>query len=153
MNRGDQSVDGICNYRCLSDRVGTAGQPLPAQFAAIAAAGYQVVINLALPDSTNALPNEQALVEDLGMIYIAVPVVWEDPRLEDLRRFFAVMDEHRERSVFVHCALNWRVSCFMFLYQVLVQGIDLGTAKRELLAVWQPNATWQRFLDDALTRI
>lgn len=40
----------IRNYRLLNDKLATSGQPSEAHFQAIAAVGYQVVINLALHD-------------------------------------------------------------------------------------------------------
>ncbi len=40
---------------------------------------------------------------------------------------------------------------FVYLYQVIKQGDDMETAKQDLLAVWQPDAIWQVFIDDRLT--
>ena len=42
----------------LSDRLATAGQPTEAELGAVAARGYEVVINLALTTSPGALPDE-----------------------------------------------------------------------------------------------
>jgi protein tyrosine phosphatase (PTP) superfamily phosphohydrolase (DUF442 family) len=143
-------VEGILNFRKISDRVGTAGQPTAEQFAAIKAAGYDIVINLAMPDSTNAIANEAELVAAQGMEYVHIPVVWEQPEQQDLEDFFEVMASHQEHQVFVHCALNWRVSCFIFLYEVIDQGAEPQTARRALHEIWQPNATWERFIARAL---
>jgi protein tyrosine phosphatase (PTP) superfamily phosphohydrolase (DUF442 family) len=87
----ETSIASIPNFLQLSESVATAGQPTEAQIAAIQAAGYSVVINLALPSSTDALPNEQALVEAQGMTYIHIPVVWEEPTLVDVQQFFSAM--------------------------------------------------------------
>lgn len=78
----------IHNFRAISETLATAGQPTAEQLAAIASAGYGVVINLALPTSDRALPNEEAIVTGLGMDYVAIPVVWEEPTLADLAQFF-----------------------------------------------------------------
>ena len=43
---GERALAGIYNYRQLSERIATSGQPTEAQLAAIAAAGYPVVVNL-----------------------------------------------------------------------------------------------------------
>jgi protein tyrosine phosphatase (PTP) superfamily phosphohydrolase (DUF442 family) len=134
----------------ISDTLATAGQPTEAEFAALAQAGYEVVINLALPTSDHALPDEKATVEGLGMVYVAIPVVWENPTLADLDQFFEAMETHRERQVFVHCALNMRVSVFVYLYRVLKLGLNPAIAQRDLLAIWQPNDHWQRFVDQAM---
>jgi protein tyrosine phosphatase (PTP) superfamily phosphohydrolase (DUF442 family) len=143
-------MEGVLNYLPISDRLGTAGQPTVEQFAAIRAAGYQVVINLAMPNSTNALPNESELVGAQGMAYLHIPVVWESPTAEDFERFLAVMDQNRERKVLVHCALNMRVSCFVYLYRVLRLGTPAEAAWQDVLTIWEPDGVWQRFVDDRL---
>lgn len=140
----------LTNYLAISDTLGTAGQPTPEQFAAIRDAGYEVVINLAVPDSPGALPNEAELVTAQGMTYVHIPVVWESPTAEDLDRFFAVMEWNRGRKVFVHCALNMRVSCFVFLYRVLRLSVPAEEAWRSVLTIWEPNEVWQRFIEGAL---
>jgi hypothetical protein len=61
-----------------------------------------------------------------------------------------VLDENRERKVLVHCALNMRVSCFVFLYRVLRLGVEPEVAWADVLAIWQPNEVWQRFVDAML---
>lgn len=144
------TVKEICNYLSISDTIGTAGQPTPQQFVAIKKAGYEVVINLAMPNSTNALANERELVTQQGMDYIHIPVVWEDPTLEDLERFFAAMDRQRDRKVFVHCALNWRVSSFILLYRVIRQHVALEAAQATQSQIWEPDAVWQGFIQRAL---
>ncbi len=136
----------ITNYLANSNTLGTAGQPTPEQFATIRAAGYEVVVNLAMPDSTNALPNEDELVTAEGMDYFHIPVVWESPAVEDIERFFTVMDRNHGRKIFVHCAMNMRVSCFVFLYRVLRLGVPRETAWQDVLAIWEPNEIWQRFI-------
>ncbi len=141
-------MDSILNYLRISDTLGTAGQPAAEQFAGIRAAGYEVVINLALSTSTNALPNEGDLVAAQGMEYAHIPVMWKSPTAADLERFFAAMEQHRGRKVFVHCVLNMRVSCFVFLYRVLRLGVPVETALQDVLAIWQPDEVWQRFVDE-----
>ena len=143
---------GITNYLPISDTLATAGQPAAEHFAVIRAAGYEVVVNLAMPTSTDALPNEGELVAAQGMAYVHIPVVWEAPTEEDLERFFAVMDRNRGRKVLVHCALNMRVSCFVFLYRVLRLGTLAAEAWQDVLAIWEPNEVWQRFVDDMLEK-
>jgi protein tyrosine phosphatase (PTP) superfamily phosphohydrolase (DUF442 family) len=143
-------VEDILNYIEISDTIGTAGQPTAAQFAAIKAAGYDIVVNLAMPDSSHALPNERQLVTSQGMLYVHIPVVWERPTAQNLEQFFDVMARSRGKKVFVHCVLNMRVSVFVYLYRVIWLGISQEGAREDLFRIWQPNATWQRFLDGSL---
>ena len=142
--------DRILNFRRITDLIGTAGQPTAEQFADIKASGYEVVINLAMADSTNAVANEAELVAAQGLEYVHIPVVWEKPTKQDLQRFFEAMTRHQGRRVFVHCAMNWRVSAFVFLHQVIQQDEPRETAREALEDVWQPNSTWEAFITQAL---
>jgi protein tyrosine phosphatase (PTP) superfamily phosphohydrolase (DUF442 family) len=144
------SLEEITNFLPISERIGSGGQPTPEQFEQIWQAGYQVVVNLALPTSTNALPQEGALVAGLGMIYVNIPVIWEAPTLDDFERFLAVMQAFQDKKVFVHCALNMRVSAFVYLYRLLVLGDPPQAAAADLQQIWQPDTRWQDFIQTVL---
>src|SRR4030095_14968557 len=58
MSAAFHALSAIYNFRAISDKLGTAGQPTEAQFKLVRDAGFAAVINLALPTSDNALPNE-----------------------------------------------------------------------------------------------
>jgi len=148
----DDPLKQIRSYLPISDELATAGQPAAEQFGAIKDAGYQVVINLAMPTSTHALPNEADIVAELGMDYIHIPVVWKNPTPADLERFFAAMDSHQGQKVFVHCGMNMRVSSFILLYRVIRQGVPLETARQALSKIWEPDTTWQWFIEHSLAR-
>jgi protein tyrosine phosphatase (PTP) superfamily phosphohydrolase (DUF442 family) len=147
-----QDVHLILNYLPISDTLATAGQPVRQQFRDIKAAGYDLVINLAMPDSPNALPDEAELVAAHGMEYVHIPVVWEKPTEDDLERFFVVMAANENRRVFVHCALNMRVSVFVYLYRVLRQSVPPDVAREAMLQIWQPDPVWSQFLRDSSAR-
>ena len=143
-------LTGILNYLPTTATLSSAGQPAAEQFAAIAAAGFEVVINLALSTSSNALPNESEIVTAHEMTYVHIPVIWENPTTQNLDDFFAAMDAHRGRKVFLHCAVNKRASAFGFLYSVLRAVIPVAEAKKPMHQIWRPNRTWQHFIDTAL---
>jgi protein tyrosine phosphatase (PTP) superfamily phosphohydrolase (DUF442 family) len=143
------ALENIPHFLSLSGRIGTAGQPLAEQIAAIREAGYKVVINLR--PLADALPYERALVEDAGMTYISIPVLWEAPTVEDVEQFFAVMEANDDRPVFVHCALNMRVSAFMYLYRIVREKVDPEQAAVDLHRIWTPNPTWQKLMDQVLS--
>src|SRR5215204_6117929 len=67
-------LEGICNFLKIDGTIATAGQPTEEQLPLIHAAGYGSVINLAPHDSANALRDERAVVEALGMRYAYIPV-------------------------------------------------------------------------------
>src|SRR5688572_16184556 len=112
------SLEEIRGFLRLDDRIATSGMPLPGHFAAMRDAGFEVVINLALPTSDNAIGNEGELVSQQGMTYVHIPVNFERPTPADFDTFQGVMDIFADRKVFVHCAANMRVSAFMYLYRV-----------------------------------
>ena len=143
-------LQAILNYLPLGDRYGTAGQPTEKQFQLIKDSGYAGVINLALPSSTGALPDEARIVSDLDLRYVHIPVQFEAPALDDLQKFFATLDEFGEQKVFVHCAMNMRVSAFMFLHRVLKQNVPVSEAELALHRIWTPDPVWQAFIDKAL---
>jgi protein tyrosine phosphatase (PTP) superfamily phosphohydrolase (DUF442 family) len=136
----------------ISDKLATAGQPTVKQFRAIADADYETVINLALPTSDGAIANEAQLVQSLGMEYIAIPVNWESPTMADLEEFLRVMEQRQRQKIFVHCAKNMRVSVFVYLYHCLYLNCEHEQAIADLHKIWQPNETWQKFIDTKLTQ-
>ena len=143
-------LENIYHFVRISDRIATAGQPTAAQIRAIGQAGFEVVINLALPTSDNALPNERELVEAAGMRYTHIPVIWEHPTPDDWHRFLQVMDAVEGQRVFVHCAANMRVAVFMALYRIVRQGWGVEAALEKIHQIWVPNAVWQGFMAQIL---
>ena len=142
----------IYNYWFLNEKLSSSGMPTAEQMKEVADAGVQVVINLALKTSPGALPNEDSVVESLGMKYIHIPVEWNNPTRQNLEDFFAAMDEHKEDKVLVHCQANYRASSFIMLYRV----VRLGWKKEDAIPVmekmWNPEdfPIWQKFIDENL---
>jgi protein tyrosine phosphatase (PTP) superfamily phosphohydrolase (DUF442 family) len=142
-------VNDIRNYYPISATIATSGQPTAEQFATIAEQGYTLVINLAMPDSLFAIANESDIVRALGMHYTAIPVPWEAPTHSDLQRFFAVMQAHQDQKIWVHCALNKRVSCFIYLYKLCVLQLPETESQFPMVDIWQPTGAWESFIQAA----
>ena len=140
----------IKNYLRLGPELGSAGQPDQAQLSWIAEEGFQAVINLGLPDADYALPDEGAVVQELGMLYIHIPVLWESPKRTDLDAFMDTMDGLQGKQVFVHCAANMRASVFLALYRILRLDWDRSQALQWINHIWQPDPIWQAFIDEQL---
>lgn len=143
----ENRIEAIRNFLRLSDRLGTAGQPAAEQFAAIRQAGYRLVINLAQPDSPNAVADERELVRALGLDYVHIPVAWTVPQIADAARFFETMNANQDKKVFVHCAANKRVASFLYLYRRLFEGLPEADAARDLHRLWVPDEIWQGFME------
>lgn len=140
----------IVNYYPLSDRFVTAGMPTREQLGSLGAAGFERVINLAVDESPDAVPDEAGVVRSQGLDYVHIPVVWEHPRLIDLRLFMDAMDDSREKKVFVHCVLNMRVSAFVFLYRVIRLKEPIEKAVEDMSSIWTPYDVWKDFLQTAM---
>jgi protein tyrosine phosphatase (PTP) superfamily phosphohydrolase (DUF442 family) len=140
----------IVNFAQLGERLATSGQPAAADFKSIAEQGYTTVINLALPSSDRAVPDEGALVTGLGMNYIHIPVRWEAPRVDQYRRFAALMRQLEGEKTWVHCVMNMRVSCFLYLYRRHELGWDDAEARRHMDAIWDPAKypAWAELVDN-----
>ena len=145
------SCTSITNFVALSDLIGTAGQPTPDQYQSVKDEGYELVINLATPDSKGAIPNESEVVTSLGTSYFQIPVVWQSPTRQDFDLFTGLMDGLVARKTFVHCVVNHRVSAFMFLYRTTQQGMDPLEAKNDMEQLWTPHGVWEEFVDTSLT--
>ena len=142
----------IRNFLRIDERLATGGMPLPDDFAALRQADFDVVVNLALPTSDNALPNEGELVSAQGMTYVHIPVQFDAPQPTDFERFTRVMDACAGQKVFVHCAANMRVSAFVFLHR-LGHGADRTTAENDLKKIWQPDDVWREFVNQHLAEL
>ena len=145
------AVESIVRYSPVGELIATAGQPSEAQLEAVAAAGFQVVINLALhDDSRYSLKDERATVRRLGMEYVHIPVQFSAPTKANLIAFFEAMELVGGRKVFVHCAHNKRVPVFIAVHRVVKQGWSQSAALAAMREVWQPDATWENFIAQML---
>ena len=144
-------MDAI-NTHQVFDWLWTSGQLSKNDIARLQGLGIEAVINLAPPTSSNALAGEAELVAHEGLPYFQIPVAWENPLHEQLDLFFALLAALHGRKLWVHCAMNMRVSAFVYLYRRIILGEDEQAAAFPLRDVWQPDAVWQAFIDAALSR-
>jgi protein tyrosine phosphatase (PTP) superfamily phosphohydrolase (DUF442 family) len=139
-------MNSILNYHFINERLASSGQPLAEEIQSIAGAGYEAVINLAMPYSPNVLEDEGFRVISLGLDYYHIPVPWEAPTQAHLQRFYALMQMLEGHKVWVHCALNYRASAFLYQYHRRILGLPEEQAKAVTLPEWQPDEIWQAFL-------
>ncbi|MEA5505248.1 protein tyrosine phosphatase family protein [Halotia wernerae UHCC 0503] len=145
-----QHLEDIDSFLQISDEIATSGQPTAAQFLVIKQSGYRLIVNLALPTSNNALLDEKQIVESQGMEYVHIPVLWENPTIENVTEFFSIMEVNADKKVFVHCAANKRVSAFIYLYRRLFTDINEQEAKQDLYKIWVPNEIWNKFIQEVI---
>jgi uncharacterized protein (TIGR01244 family) len=141
------ALDSFPDARRAGERLWTAGQPDAAQLATAAVEGIRCVINLALPSSPRALPDERAMVEAAGMEYVHIPVLFDQPTEADYLRFESELDRRSGQPLLIHCARNFRVSAFIAVYRVRRQGWTRGSSLRDLETFWKPEPAWAALLD------
>jgi protein tyrosine phosphatase (PTP) superfamily phosphohydrolase (DUF442 family) len=142
-------VEHVLNFYQITADIGTSGQPSRDQFSQIAGQGYASVINLAMHNSDNAIPDEGSIVAALGMSYVHIPVPFDRPTAEHVKKFVGVLQALEGEKVFVHCALNMRVSAFMYKYLTLCKGQTAESATSPLLGKWLPtmDAAWTAIMN------
>jgi len=145
------NISDIHRFVAIDDRLATAGQPKEGGLTALAAAGFEVVINLALHDDPRySLADEPGTVAALGMRYVHIPVQFKAPQLVDLKMFYAAMEANIASKQFVHCASNYRVPVFLALYRIQRLGWSQDEAFAKMREVWEPDEIWQAFIAQAL---
>lgn len=138
------------NTHQVFDWLWTSGQLSESDIGRLPDLGIEVVINLATPSSSNALPGEAEMVTRKGIPYLQIPVEWENPQHDQLEQFFSLMSAFEGKKLWVHCALNMRVSAFVYLYRRLVRREDESAAAWPMREVWEPNEAWRTFINQAL---
>jgi protein tyrosine phosphatase (PTP) superfamily phosphohydrolase (DUF442 family) len=128
----------------------SSAQPGAKWLAQVKEKGYDVVINLAPPQSHGSLRDEGGIVGAKGAVYVNIPVNFGGPSAEDFRQFSEIVRANAGRNVLVHCQVNLRGSAFVFLYRVIHEKAPIGETAIKLNAVWAPDRVWRKFIDQTL---
>ena len=131
--------DDIRNFLRLSDSVTTSGRLEPGDPARLAAMGAKRVINLAMGDHPEALPDAESAMAAAGLAYVHIPVPFDAPDESHYRAFVAAL-EADDAPVHVHCIMNWRVSAFFCRYN-REQGMDEAQARALMERIWSPDTS------------
>ena len=136
----------ILNWRRISDRITTSGQPTEAQFEAIRAMGVTHIINLGPHSNKGALADEPGTLRALGLGYTYIPVDFENPTDADYAAFTSALAEHTATALHVHCIYNARVSAFFF--RRAKEDGDATEAKARMDGIWRPGGVWADFIGE-----
>lgn len=136
----------IINVIEINENIMTSGQPTKDEFEKIANAGYEVIINLAVCHSEGKLEDEDIIVTNLGMNYFHIPVEFTDPKQEELFMFIDLLKACKNRKVWVHCILNYRVTAFMYVYNKFILKTPFDEIDLSLLDKWKPDFKWQEII-------
>lgn len=108
------------NGKAPFDGILTGGQPTTEQLKTLAGLGYKTVINLRGPGESGS--TDPALVESLGMTYVAIPIAGAGDVSEDNARKLAAALGTGADPVVVHCASGNRVGAIFALKAYYVDG-------------------------------
>jgi protein tyrosine phosphatase (PTP) superfamily phosphohydrolase (DUF442 family) len=139
-------MNKILNYVKINELISTSGQPKIEELELIANEGFEVVINLAVPTTSNALENEDKMVSSLNMSYIHIPVDFENPKISDLKLFLNILQALGANKVWIHCAKNYRVSAFMYVYHKYILHTPFEQIDLSIFDMWQPSLVWQELM-------
>ncbi|MDJ0709915.1 MAG: sulfur transferase domain-containing protein [Woeseiaceae bacterium] len=98
----------------------TAGQPDEAGFKVFADNGYAAVIDLRTAGEDRGL-DEAAVVDDLGMDYVTLPIGRDDITFEKAAELKRLLDQYDE-PVLLHCGSASRVGALLALQQYAESG-------------------------------
>jgi len=141
----------IINYIKINKNIATAGQPSKKQFKKIAKKNYDVVINLAPHDASNAIKNEDKVVLENNMLYINIPIDWKNPQYARMILFLELLKQLtlNNKKVFIHCAKNYRVSVFMHQYKKVI--LNQSNVKFISPKDYKPSKKWNKFINKTIS--
>ena len=114
----------------VSDDFCTGGQPRNEHFAKLRADGVKAVLNLRTPGEHRAEEEQQAVAQ-AGLAYFNIPVVYRDPKSEQVDEFLKITDDKANRPIFIHCTAAIRVGAFWLIRRVVRDGWTWEAANAE----------------------
>jgi protein tyrosine phosphatase (PTP) superfamily phosphohydrolase (DUF442 family) len=134
MQTAFQAVSGVANACQILPTVITGGQPNSQQLRALKDAGGRIVLDVRDPMEPRPV-DEPALVRQLGMEYINVPV--RAGSLDDatIDRILEVLRNAGDRTVFFHCGSGNRVGGALIPYFMLELGMQEQDALDQAMRV------------------
>ena len=134
-----QEPPPIRNFLQVTPDFCTGAQPSVDHYQLLKARGVKTVLNLRTPGEHRA-EEEQKLVEESGMKYINIPVVYRDPKFEQVDEFLKITDDPANRPMFIHCTLAIRAGAFWMIRRIVRDGMTWDAALEEAKKVGFVNA-------------
>ena len=124
-------TDSIRNFLRVNDQFCTGGQPRIEVLATLKAEGVKSIINLRVPTEHRA-SDEEAEAKRLGLKYFNIPVVYAEPKNEQVDEFLRITDDPQNRPAFIHCTAAIRVGAFWMIRRVVRDGWPIEKARDDL---------------------
>jgi uncharacterized protein (TIGR01244 family) len=119
----------------VGDDVFISGQPTGVALRDLRAQGVTTVVNLRTPEemSTRVPFDEAALIKNLGMEYVYIPVRGnaEFPYSPAALKSFAAAMSGAKGKVLLHCTIAWRASHMWAAYLIEYRGVPAATALQQ----------------------
>jgi len=125
-----ESTSSIRNFLRVNDQFCTGGQPRLEHLEMLKKQGVKAIINLR-QTSEHRAAEEEAKAKELGLRYFNIPVVFTDPKDEQVDEFLRITDDVNNRPAFIHCTAAKRVGAFWMIRRVLRDGFTVADAEKE----------------------
>jgi uncharacterized protein (TIGR01244 family) len=125
-----QELSDIRNFLRINKEFCSGGQPKLEHLAKLKEEGITTIINLRAPSEHRAA-EEEAMARKLGLRYFNIPVVFGNPKDEQVAEFLKITDDLANRPAFIHCAGAIRVGAFWMIRRVLRDGWTIEAAEEE----------------------
>jgi protein tyrosine phosphatase (PTP) superfamily phosphohydrolase (DUF442 family) len=139
-----QAVSGVANACQILPNVVSGGQPSANQLKALKEAGGDIVLDLRDPMEPRPV-DEAALVRELGMEYINVPVRHGSLDDRTLEHILSVLRGAGDRTVFFHCGSGSRVGGALIPYFIIDQGLEEQDAVDQAMRVGLRSAEYMEW--------
>ena len=134
-----QELPPIHNFLQVTPQFCTGGQPRLEHFAKLKTDGVKAVLNLRQPSEHRA-DEERATVEQAGLKYFNIPVVYRNPTDVQVDEFLKITDDPANRPMFIHCTAAIRVGAFWAIRRAVRDGLSVDAALEEGRKVGLVNA-------------
>jgi protein tyrosine phosphatase (PTP) superfamily phosphohydrolase (DUF442 family) len=134
----------------ISPQLVTAGQPSAEALAELGARGFGAVVYLVPPTAHDAVRDESTIVGRQGLVFVNLPIPFNEPTARDVETFFAILRGLQDRKVLVHCQVNMRASTLVFLYRAIALREDPRLAWDAVARVWSPGGPWKSLVQEQL---
>ena len=120
----------IGNFGQMDENYFRGAQPLPDDYASLAALGIKTVIDL----RNDPTDYEKAAAEQAGMKYINIPMSgWKRPKDRDIDQFLKIANDPETGKFFVHCKAGiHRTGITAAIYRFTKYGWGYDQAYREM---------------------
>ena len=125
-----QEVPPIRNFLRVNKEFCTGGQPRLEHLQILKDEGVKAIINLRVPGEHRA-DEEEAKAKELGLRYFNIPVVFADPKEEQVTEFLKITDDKDNRPAFIHCTAAIRVGAFWMIRRALRDGWTVEAAEKD----------------------